>query len=186
MDESPKNDQGSGALRTRTRVRMADKPKTVSFQQNKFVDKNQAGSPLKTKVSVDDLSPTSRRNPRALQSNRSLSGEHNLNDIDYQDDNMDGRTSPLRQPTSILKKKNSKDNLRDAKNKGGQLGAIYDQLVRVKKAHNVAKRLQSENEETLQFMKEMRLQAQKNQATMGGGVDKSSNVTSSQFTSPRA
>ena len=65
--------------------------------------------------------------------------------------------SPLRQPTSILKKKSSKDNLRDAKNKGGQLGAIYDQLVRVKKAHNVAKRLQSENEETLQFMKEMRL-----------------------------
>ena len=93
--------------------------------------------------------------------------------------------SPLRQPTSILKKKSSKDNLRDAKNKGGQLGAIYDQLVRVKKAHNVAKRLQSENEETLQFMKEMRLQAQKNQATMGGGGN-NSNVTSTQVTSPRA
>ena len=85
-----------------------------------------------------------------------------------------------------MKKKSSQDNFKDySKSKGGQFAAIYDQLVRVKKAHNVAKRLQSENEETLQFIKEMRLQAQKNQATMGGGGN-NSNVTSTQVTSPRA
>lgn len=40
---------------------------------------------------------------------------------------------------------------------GGKYATIYDQLVKVKNAHDVAKRLQSENEDTLLFIKEMKL-----------------------------
>ena len=80
---------------------------------------------------MDDLSPTNKKG-RALQTTRSLSGDPLINDFDQRDDDAgqggyDGRSSPGRQPTSILKKKNSANNLKDYKgSKNGQFAAIYD------------------------------------------------------------
>mmetsp|Transcript_42273 Transcript_42273/g.55694 ORF Transcript_42273/g.55694 Transcript_42273/m.55694 type:complete len:110 (-) Transcript_42273:12-341(-) len=109
---------------------------------------------MTSKGSADDLSPGFRRNPPRLQSNRSLSGDQPMSYLEEKEDDnlgMDRRASPFGHaaPTSILKNsKNSSTNVRDH-GKGNQFSAIYDQLVRVKKAQHVAKRLQSENEETI-------------------------------------
>ena len=162
----------------------------------KIVDDSIQKSPnspkrLISKGSADaDLSPGMRRAAThrlgTLQLDTNLESNSVAQEVLVRVDRRPSPTGGPSVPMSILKnsKNSSTNNQQYARAKGGKFAAIYKELIRVQNAGDVAQQMRSENEETLQFIKQMKLQAWKNERSCGQRKESNSFSKSPRAQSP--